>query len=110
MKNLLILILLSTVFACTQKTTNGKTLLVDVRPEIIWKQGHAPEGVNIPLSELEKHKSELLKYDTVIFVCETGESAKQATSYMNAQKKHATFFKNGGSWTDHQDIYKFEPF
>lgn len=102
MKAILSFIVLSILFACSEKTTNGKTLVVDVRPEGIWKQGHASEGVNIPLSELEKHKSELLKYDTVIFVCETGASAQQATSYMNGQKEHQTVFKNGISWTNYQ--------
>jgi rhodanese-related sulfurtransferase len=102
MKALLLFLVFLPLFACNQKTTNGKTLLVDVRLEGIWKQGHASEGVNIPLSDLEKHKSELLKYDTVIFVCETGESAQQATSYMNGQKEHQTVFKNGISWTNYQ--------
>ena len=84
-----------------RKTTNGKTIVVDVRTEGIWKQGHG-QGINIPLPKLEKHKAELLKYDTVIFVCETGASAQQATSYMNAQKEHETVFKNGVSWTNYQ--------
>lgn len=90
------------LFACSGKNTNGKTIVVDVRQKGIWAQGHACEGVNIPLPELEKHKSELLKYDTVIFVCETGASAQQATSYMNAQKDRTTVFKNGVSWTNYQ--------
>lgn len=100
MKHYLFLLLLSALFACNQKTTNGKTLVVDVRPELIWKQGHG-SGINIPLVKLEQHKAELLKYDTVIFVCETGSSAKQATSYMNAQKERTTVFKNGISWTNY---------
>ncbi len=99
MKVLLLLLVFPALFACNQKTTNGKTLVVDVRSEGIWRQGHASTGINIPLPELEKHKAELLKYDTVIFVCESGESAQQATSYMNAQKERTTIFKNGVSWT-----------
>lgn len=88
---------------CNQKTTNGKTIVVDVRPEGIWKQGHTCEGINIPLPELEKHKAELLQYDTVIFVCESGASAQQATSYMNTLKERSTVFKNGVSWTRYQE-------
>ncbi len=94
-------ILFLSLVACGRKSTNGKTLIVDVRTEGIWKQGYG-QGINIPLPELEKHKAELLKYDTVIFVCETGASAQQATSYMNAQKEHETVFKNGVSWTKYQ--------
>lgn len=101
MKTVLLLLLAITLLACNQKTTNGKTIVVDVRPELIWKQGHG-EGINLPLSELEKHKAELLQYDTVIFVCETGQSAQQATSYMNTQKDRKTVFKNGISWTSYQ--------
>lgn len=99
MRTVLLFLLFTILFACNQNATNGKTLIVDVRSEGIWRQGHASTGVNIPLPELEKHKSELLKYDTVIFVCETGESAQQATSYINVQKERTTVFKNGGSWT-----------
>lgn len=97
------LILVLFLFSCNQKTTNGKTLIVDVRPEGIWKQGHG-KGINVPLPELEKHRSELLQYDTVIFVCETGESAQNAASWMNinAPKDHKTIFKNGISWTKFQ--------
>jgi len=95
------LLLVFIVFACNQKTTNGKTLVVDVRQEGIWRQRHG-RGVSIPLPELEKHKNELLQYDTVIFVCETGQSAQQATAYMNAQKNRKTVFKNGISWVNYQ--------
>ncbi|WP_341905878.1 rhodanese-like domain-containing protein [Fluviicola taffensis] len=101
MKSLLVLILLSMTLACNQKTTNGKTLVVDVRSELEWKQGHG-RGVNIPLTELEKHKQELLNYDTIIFVCEKGGRSQNAISYMNAQKEHQTVFKNGVSWTNYQ--------
>lgn len=103
MKIVLFLLISIMLLACDQKSTNGKTIVVDVRPEGIWKQGHACVGKNIPLAELEKHKTELLEYDTVIFVCETGASAQQATSYMNTQKDRKTVFKNGVSWTNYQD-------
>lgn len=95
-------VLLLSLFSCAGKTTNGKTIVVDVRPEGIWKQGHG-KSINIPLPELEKHRSELLQYDTVIFVCETGESAQNATSWMNvnAPKDHETIFTNGSSWTNY---------
>lgn len=98
MKTVLYFLILTTLFACDPKNTNGKTIVVDVRPEIIWRQGHG-KGIHIPLPELEKHKTELLQYDTVIFVCETGRSAQQATSYMSTQKDRKTIFKNGISWT-----------
>lgn len=110
MKIIFLFSLITTAISCNQKTTNGKTLVVDVRSKEIWKQGHACTGVNIPLPELEKHKTELLSYDTVIFVCETGQSAQQATAYMNAlkekqnqiEKQYETVFKNGISWVKYQ--------
>jgi rhodanese-related sulfurtransferase len=101
MKTIAGFILFLSLFACSGKNTNGKTIVVDVRQELTWKQGHG-KGINIPLSELEKHKTELLKYDTVIFVCNTGASAQQATSYMNAQKGRETVFRNGISWRKYQ--------
>lgn len=97
MKALIFLLLPIVLFSCDQKTTNGKTLVVDVRSEGEWKQGHG-RGVNIPLTELEKHQQELLQYDTVIFVCENGGRAKNAQAYMNHLEEHSTVFKNGVSW------------
>lgn len=103
MKTILFLLLIALSTSCNQKTTNGKTIVVDVRPEGIWKQGHG-KGINIPLPELGKHKTALLEYDTVIFVCETGASAQNATSFMhaNSPEDHETVFKNGISWTNYQ--------
>ncbi len=101
MKTMTGFIVFLSLFSCSGKTTNGKTIVVDVRQEMIWKQGHG-KGINIPLPELEKHQADLLKYDTVIFVCETGASAGQAAAYMNAQKGRETIFKNGISWTNYQ--------
>jgi rhodanese-related sulfurtransferase len=99
MKTQIFFILFIPLVACNTKTTNGKTLVVDVRSEMEWKQGHGT-GINIPLSELENHKSDLLKYDSVIFVCEKGARAQNALTYMNSQKEHTTVFKNGISWTN----------
>lgn len=99
---IILLFLTAIIFcACNEKTSNGKTLVVDVRSETEWKQGHG-SGINIPLPELEKHKTELLNYDTVIFVCEKGGRAQNAVSYMDSQKEHTTVFKNGVSWTKYK--------
>lgn len=98
MKTTSFFLIFSILFACNHKTTNGKTLVVDVRSEGEWKQGHG-RGINIPLIELEKHKQELLNYDTIIFVCEKGGRSQNAISYMNGQKGHTTVFRNGVSWT-----------
>lgn len=99
--NSFLIILFCSLFSCNQKTTNGKTLVVDVRSKGEWMQGHG-RGINIPLPELEKHKQELMNYDTVIFVCEKGGRSQNALSYMNAQKGKSTVFKNGTSWTNYQ--------
>ncbi|MDF3026717.1 MAG: rhodanese-like protein [Fluviicola sp.] len=101
MRTLSFFFISSILFACNEKPTNGKTLVVDVRSKGEWKQGHG-RGINIPLPELEKHKQALLNYDTVIFVCEKGGRSQNALSYMNAQKEHTTVFKNGISWVNYQ--------
>src|SRR5688500_8868786 len=101
MRTLSFFFISSILFACNEKTTNGKTLVVDVRSKGEWKQGHG-RGINIPLPELEKHKQALLNYDTVIFVCEKGGRSRNALSYMNAQKDKSTVFKNGISWTNYR--------
>jgi rhodanese-related sulfurtransferase len=101
MKTITGFILFFSLFACSGKTTNGKTIVVDVRSKTEWKQGHG-RGVNIPLPELEQHTDALLNYDTVIFVCEQGGRSQNALSYMNAQKNKSTVFKNGISWVNYR--------
>lgn len=48
---------------------DGLVTILDVRPPEEYSQGHVPEAVNIPLSELEKHLDELPRDREVIAYC-----------------------------------------
>ena len=52
-----------------QRIKDGVVTILDVRPEEEFAQGHIPEAVNLPLSELEKHLDELPDDREVIAYC-----------------------------------------
>ena len=52
-------------------------VLVDVREEDEWIEGHAPDAVHVPLAALEDEVSRL-KDKTVLTVCRSGSRSTQA--------------------------------
>jgi phage shock protein E len=104
------IILFAFLFSCTntQEPTkkspgfkgNGKTIIVDVRTPEEWNaDGHADCAVNYPLDQLELHLTELSKYDTVVFVCRSGNRAGNAQSWL-AGLNIGNVVMNGGAWSD----------
>ncbi|MDH3327110.1 MAG: rhodanese-like domain-containing protein, partial [Gammaproteobacteria bacterium] len=63
------------------------TLVLDVRLEKEYKEGHILGSVHIPLGALESRIRELDQYkgNTVVIYCQTGMRSKQAG---NTLKKH----------------------
>jgi len=66
---------------------NEGTLVLDVRLEKEYKEGHIIDSVHIPLGALESRIRELDSYkgNTVVIYCHTGMRSKQAG---NILKKH----------------------
>lgn len=48
---------------------NGEVIVLDVRPEKEYKQGHIPNAVNIPPEDLSKRLSELDNNKTIVAYC-----------------------------------------
>ena len=75
------------------------SIIVDVRTIGEWESGHQDCTVNYPLDQLQGYEKELEKYDTVYFVCQSGNRAGSATSYMQSAHPDKVYI-NSGSWRD----------
>ncbi len=50
----------------------GNAIIVDVRMPFEVRGGIVPGSVNIPMKEVSAHKDDLMKYDTVYLICQSG--------------------------------------
>lgn len=48
------------------------TIIVDVRMPFEVRGGMVSSAVNIPMKEISLHKEDLMKYDTVYLMCQSG--------------------------------------
>lgn len=59
-------------------------LIVDLRSREEYKKGHIRSSVCIPYAELKNYESYLMKYNTIVFYCERGNtSLLAAREYCN---------------------------
>lgn len=82
-------------FITMVKNPSDKVLIVDVRPEDEFKQGHLPGAVNILDETVGKHADKFQKFDKVVFYCNTGSRA--AIAFYEAEAigiKEKAFFLN----------------
>jgi len=82
---------------------NEGTLVLDVRLEKEYKEGHILDSVHIPLGALESRIRELDGYkgNTVIIYCHTGMRSKQAGSILKKHGFEDMYSIDGGigAWT-----------
>lgn len=67
-------------FAATRLINDGDALLVDVRAESEYKDGHLPNAKNVPVTALDQRLHELQKYkqrDLVVY-CDNGMRTTRA--------------------------------
>lgn len=60
---------------------NNKVIL-DVREDWEYAEGHVPGAILIPLGELERRASELSKDDTLYVICRSGNRSQQASDIL----------------------------
>ena len=78
-------------------------VVVDVRTQEEWDQGHAANSILVPLHELVEHLSELPQDVPLLLVCRSGARSGQAMAYLRNQGIDA---HNLGPWQrnpDHQE-------
>jgi hypothetical protein len=61
-----------------ERLRKGDIQILDVRSEEEYKQGHIPNSINIPLSELENRLNELDRSKEIITVCASGVRSDKA--------------------------------
>jgi phage shock protein E len=77
-------------------------LIVDVRTQDEYKEGHIDGSLNIPLDEIEKAMSWLIKDVPIIVVCASG--SRSAFAKILLEKNGYENVHNGGSWNNFGEI------
>lgn len=70
-------------------------IVVDVRTQEEWDQGHAANSILMPLHELADHLAELPQDVPLLLVCRSGARSGQATAYLQNKGVNA---HNLGPW------------
>jgi len=71
-------------------------LILDVRTQREWDNGHIENAKHIPLVDLHNHVSELKKLNKPLIVCcQSGVRSAKASKFLNLNNMDAT---NGGGW------------
>jgi rhodanese-related sulfurtransferase len=71
-------------------------IILDVRTQREWDNGHIENSKHIPLNDLHNHVEELKKMNKPFVVCcESGVRSAKAAKFLNLNNIEAT---NGGGW------------
>ena len=78
----------------------GIDVLVDVREQDEYADGHIPGAINIPLSSLEENFADIPTSGVVHVVCRSGARSASACDFLTQQTSHSTVsFVNVGGGT-----------
>lgn len=78
-------------------------VVLDVREDHEWAEGHIPGAVHIPLGELLERKGELDPMVQTLVVCHVGGRSARATAYLVANGHQAVNLDGGmAAWQDAQ--------
>lgn len=81
----------------------GQVVLIDVREEDEYLEGHVPTAINIPLSVLEQRYLEI--EDESYIICQSGVRSMRACQFLEAQGV-ATTSVTGGTLSWDQELEK----
>lgn len=84
--------------AATQVMNSEDALVLDVREDTEYKQGHLANAVHIPLGQLGQRLKELEKYKdrAVVAYCRTGSRSNSAAGLLRRQGFSTVFNLAGG--------------
>ena len=60
--------------------SGGDSWLVDVREPFEWNEGHAPNAVSLPMSQLNERMTELPFDTTLLIICQSGQRSQSVTA------------------------------
>lgn len=78
-------------------------LIIDVRTSAEYMVGHIKGSLNIPLNEIEKALSWLIKDVSTVIVCTSGDRSTKAKEILEANGFTKVY--NGGSWDNLGNIH-----
>jgi rhodanese-related sulfurtransferase len=87
---------------------SGVVLLVDVREQWEYDQGHIPGVRLIPLARLQTHYQEIPKDTTVILTCRSGRRSGRAAKFLREQGYDMVHNMKGGILAWQQAGYGIE--
>lgn len=77
---------------------DGDWMLLDVRTDAEWRDGHVEGSVHIPLDQLMDRTTEVS--ERVVCICASGGRSAQATAYLNQTGRQAVNLAGGiHAWT-----------
>ncbi|MFF5792759.1 rhodanese-like domain-containing protein [Paeniglutamicibacter sp. NPDC012692] len=83
------------------KQVPAGALVLDVREDYEWIEGHAAGAVHIPLGELPARFEELDPDTDTYVICRTGGRSARATAWLVSQGYSALFVAGGmGDWLE----------
>jgi rhodanese-related sulfurtransferase len=74
---------------------DGGAVLLDVREASEWRAGHAPKARHIPLTDLDRRRTELPAGREIITVCRSGNRSARAAGILAADG-HTVLNLSGG--------------
>ena len=79
-----------------QEFLDNGALILDVRTQREWDNGHLENAMHIPLKDLNTRVDEVKKLNKpIITCCESGARSAKAAKFLNLNNIEAT---NGGGW------------
>ena len=75
---------------------NKGAVVIDVRTQREWNNGHIENSIHIPLDQLQRRLAEIKKLNKpIITVCESGVRSGNASKFLKENNLEAV---NGGGW------------
>jgi rhodanese-related sulfurtransferase len=85
-----------------EKFLNQGAIILDVRTQREWDNGHIKNSIHIPLDKLRQRLPEIKKLNKpIITICESGVRSAKAAKFLNLNQIMAT---NGGGWKSLKQI------
>ena len=85
-------------------TTEKKAVIVDVRGDDEWNEGHIAGAIHIPLNQINDHLSELQPYknSTIITQCRSGKRSLKALELLKTAGYNQVYSMDGGiqAWSE----------
>tara|TARA_Y100000588_G_scaffold338609_1_gene380762 strand:+ start:707 stop:1132 length:426 start_codon:yes stop_codon:yes gene_type:complete len=88
----------------TRLINDNDAVVVDVRPESEYREGHVVNAIHIPLSDFGSQLNKLIKYKNrpVVAICRAGQQSGEACNKLKKNGHETCYSVTGGvsAWRD----------